>query len=626
MKGAIHAVLSILIAWSLITLTSCQNSTLFHNGQSDYAIVVCKNASVSEQTAAKELQGYLKQVGGVELPIIEKNQLVEGQKHIFIGYNKEYGSKYGVERPEAQDEAYTYRTVGENIWIYGGSERGTMYGVYSFLENELGVRWYTKDFTLIPSLKKWKVKELSHSEEPFIQHRQIGYNNVLPHKDWLAHNKCNMMWGAQDNEYGGLESYWGAHTFELFIPSGVYFKDHPEYFSMRDGERKPYTQLCLTNPDVLKICIEKMKQTIAENPHYWVYSMSQSDNQFPCQCEKCRAIEEQYGGHSGLIVWFVNQVADAIRPLHPDKYIGTFAYQYTRKAPKGIVPRDNVVIRLCSIECCFAHPLEECEHNKSFISDIEDWSKIAPQLVVWDYVINYRQYVAPFPNFGVLAKNIKTFKKYKAIGVQEEAQYQSLGGEFSDMRAWVLSKLLWNPDLDTSALVNEFIENYYGDAAPYIKEYFDITQSLVKDDTVMGIYIDERNSIYTDEYITKAYQILNNAQQSATKADEETQKRVDLVKLQVDFLHMMRNPEQAVADGAYDRVKDITARYGVKLCEWVDNDVFMNIYDVVYLKNNLWLSTDDLMRVFNEIYFSGDKTMTSVQDVIHAYIKKNLSK
>ena len=600
--------------------------TLFKNGKSSYCIALCSDASISEQTAANELQHYIKEISGVVLPIKKAEELKSGERHIFVGYNAEYGQKLGVTKPQNNDEAYTYRTLGDNIWIYGGAQRGTIYGVYSFLENELGVRWFTKDYTKIPSLEKWQTKELNHSEEPFIQHRQIGYNNVLPHKDWLAHNKCIMVWGAQDNEYGGLESYWGAHTFELFIPSGVYFKDHPEYFSLRDGERKPYTQLCLTNPDVLKICIEKMKQTIAEHPHYWVYSMSQNDNQFPCQCEKCRAIEEQYGGHSGLMVWFVNQVAEAIKPLYPDKYIGTFAYQYTRQAPNGITPRDNVVIRLCSIECCFAHPLEECEHNKSFISDIEDWSKIAPQLVVWDYVINYRQYVAPFPNFGVLAKNIKTFKKYKAIGVQEEAQYQSLGGEFSDMRSWVLSKLLWNPDLETSALVDEFIENYYGNAAPYIKEYFYLTQSLVKDDTVMGIYIDERNSIYTDEYITKAYQILNKAQQSVTKADEETQKRVDLVKLQVDFLHMMRNPQQAVADGAYDRVKEITARHGVKLCEWVDNDVFMNIYDVVYLKNNLWLSTDDLMRVFNEIYFSGDKTMTSVQDVIHAYIKKNLSK
>ncbi len=560
--------LIMLVAVIIAFAVAMQKPTLFNNGKSDYSIVLCKNASISEQTAAKELQSYLEQVGGVVLPIINRDQLEEGQKHIFIGYNKHYGEECGVERPDENDEGFTYRNIGDNIWIYGGSQRGTMYGVYSFLENELGIRWYTKDYTHLKPLKKWQFKDLYCSETPFIQYRFDQYYNVEPHKDWLAHNKCNSVWAAQDNEYGGLVAYWNAHTFEQFIPSGEYFQKHPEYFSLRDGKRTPYTQLCLSNPEVLQICIEKMKQAIAANPLYWVYSMSQSDNQFPCECEKCRAIEEQYGGHSGLMVWFVNQVADAIKPLYPDKYIGTFAYQYTRKAPTGITPRDNVVIRLCSIECCFAHPLEECEHNRPFISDIEDWSKIAPHLFIWDYVVNYRQYVAPFPNFGVLAENIKTFKKYNAIGIQEEAQYESLGGEFSEMKSWVLSKLLWNPNLDTKALVAQFINDYYGPAATFIQQYFDLCHSLIKDDTVMGIYIDENNPLYTNEFVAEANNLLTQAKEAVAECDDDMRLRVDMVGLQIDYLRMMRTPKEAIADGTRDRVFDFVRKHKIYLNEW----------------------------------------------------------
>jgi hypothetical protein len=325
-----------------------------------------------------------------------------------------------------------------------------------------------------------------------------------------------------------------------------------------------------------------MKQAIADNPLYWVYSMSQSDNQFPCQCEKCRAIEEQYGGHSGLMIWFVNQVADAIKPLYPDKYIGTFAYQYTRKAPVGITPRDNVVIRLCSIECCFAHPLEECEHNRPFISDIEDWSKIAPHLFIWDYVVNYRQYVAPFPNFGVLAENIKTFKKYNAIGIQEEAQYESIGGEFSEMKSWVLSKLLWNPNLDTKALVAQFITDYYGNAAPYIQQYFDLCHSLIKDDTVMGIYINENNPLYTDEFVTEANSLLTQAKKAVAECDEDIRFRVDLVGLQIDYLRLLRTPQEAVADGTRDRVFEFVRKHNILLNEWQSVEETINIYNNTY--------------------------------------------
>ena len=579
MKRIFPIIIVIIAAFATISIFVFHKSTLFYNGKSDYSIVLCNNASISEQTAAKELQSYLEQIGGVVLPIINRDQLEEGQKHIFIGYNKKYGAEYDVERPDKNDEGFTYRNVGDNIWIYGGSQRGTMYGVYSFLENELGVRWYTKDYTHLKSIKKWQFKELYCSEEPFIGYRYVQYFNVHYYNDWLAHNKCNSVWRAIDSEYGGLEAYWNCHTFEQFIPSGEYFQKHPEYFSLRDGKRTPYTQLCLSNPEVLQICIDKMKQAIAEYPLCWVYSMSQSDNQFPCQCEKCRAIEEQYGGHSGLMVWFVNQVADAIKPIYPDKYIGTFAYQYTRKAPVGITPRDNVVIRLCNIECCFAHPLEECEHNRPFISDMEDWSKIAPHLFIWDYVVNYNHYVAPFPNFGVLAENIKTFKKYNAIGIQEEAEYEALGGEFADMKSWVLSKLLWNPNIDTNALVAQFITDYYGPAATYIKQYFDLCQSLVKDDTVMGIYIGENHPIFTDEFVVEANNLLTQAREAVAECDEDMRLRIDMVALQIDYLRLLRTPQEAIADGTRDWVFDFVRKHKIELNEWTPTEKWINEYN-----------------------------------------------
>lgn len=575
-----RAIFILIVALAVIGVTTVmfKSTTLFKDGKSSYAIVLCNDASASEETAARELQHYLKQIGGAELPIISSDKVEKGRKHIFIGFNDEYGALCNVEQPDINDEAYTYRTIDKNIWIYGGKQRGTMYGVYSFLENEFGIRWYTREFTKIPTLTEWEVKDMHFSEKPFLRYRHILYKNIDGLKDLQAHNKVNTAWSAQENEYGNLTAYWNAHTMGQFISNEEYFLQHPEYFSLRDGKRKPNAQLCLSNPEVLDICIEKMKQTIKENPLYWVYSLSQNDNQLPCQCDKCRAIEEQYGGHSGLVVWFVNQVADAIKPLYPDKYIGTFAYQYTRKAPVGIVPRNNVVIRLCSIECCFAHPLDGCEHNRPFITDIEKWSTVAPNLYIWDYVVNFHQYVAPFPNFGVLAENIKTFKKYNAIGVMEQAQYQTLGGEFSDMKAWVLSKLLWNPNLDTNALVAQFIEDYYGAAASYVQQYFNLCQSLVKENTVMGIYIKESNPLYTDEFVDEARKILDAAKQAVASADEEMRLRVDLVCLQIDYMRMMRKPLETQQDGTYERVIEFVRNHNIRLNEFINLDRFINIY------------------------------------------------
>ena len=537
--------------------------TLFNGGESQYSIVLCDNSSESEQTVAEELRSYIQQVSGAELPIKHSDEMQEGEKHIFIGYNEEYGAELGVERPDPESQTYTYRNVGPNLWIYGGSRWGTMYGVYSFLENELGVRWYATDYTKIEPQQKWSFKSLNHSESPAITFR--FNDSYAEDRDyaWMGHNKCNSIWSSVKNKYGGLVGFWGGHTFAYFVPAKEFFATHPEYFAMRDGERVAYGQLCLSNPEVIEICKERMKRVIAENPDYWVYSLSQDDHQFMCQCEKCRAIEEQYGGHSGLLIWFVNQVADAVRDEFPDKFVGTFAYQYTRQAPKGIAPRNNVVIRLCSIECCFAHPLTAgCPQNQAFMKDLAQWADLAPHLFIWDYIVDYAQYISPWPNFQVLGPNIEAFRKNKAIGIYEEAQYQSNGAEFEEMKAWVTTKLLWNPQLNTDSLVQVFIEGYYGKAAPMVMDYYRLCQSLIKPDLHFGIYIRENHPIYSDEFVEKAFALLDNALQTAE--DEETRNRVERVRMQPLYLYCKRNREKCKQDGNWDELVRLMRKYNAR--------------------------------------------------------------
>ena len=579
MKNLAKLALTALVVW--MSIGTAVAGKLFGNGQSRYAIILAKDASPSEQTAAEELQYYIEQISGAKLELLSEDNLSDHRKVIFVGYNQKYGLKTGVERPKDGDESFTYRTVGDDLWICGGKQRGTMYGVYAFLENELGVRWYTPKCTLIPELESYTLKKLNHSESPYIGIRFTDYKEAQV-DDFLAHNKLNSRWDVIHNKYGGLNGYWGAHTFGWFIPEGIYFAEHPEYFSLRDGERKPY-QLCLSNPEVLELCKQAMKRAIEENPGFWVYSLSQNDNQLYCQCEKCQALADEYGGQSGLLLWFVNQVADYIKVYHPEKYISTFAYQYTRGVPKNIEPADNVVIRLCSIECCFGHPLAECDHNRAFMEDLRAWSKVAKKLYIWDYVCNFRQYLAPYPNFGVLAPNVKTFKEHNVIGLYEEGVYNTVGGAFADLKAWIIAKLLWNPEQDTYALVRDFIANYYGAAAPYIQQYFDLCESLVKPDTYLDIFYSETHPVYTEEFIAEATDLLNNARQAVENESDEMKHRVDLVRLQIQYLHLMRHPKEALEDGTTRYFFDFIRRHGIRPAEWFSEEEWIKLYYRLYL-------------------------------------------
>lgn len=563
------------LALTLTTLASGR-TILFRNGDTRYRIAVDPAASVSEKTAAKELQAYLQEISGATFPIVtsETARRSRAERRIWVGCSEPVQRLLGVRSPEADDEGFVCTSKNGDLFLYGGRNRGTLYGVYSFLEKYLGVRWYTPDCTVVPKRKQWHFQAIDLRESPAIRYRHIQYHHAEQSPAWLAHNLNNSAWVAASNEYGGIEAYWNAHTFGQFVPVDQYYSTHPEYFSMIDGLRvSTYAQLCLSNPEVLRICIAEMKKAIAANPEYWVYSMSQNDNDRPCQCEACRAIEKRYGGHSGLILWFVNQVADAIKAEYPGKYIGTFAYTYTRRPPEGIVPRDNVVIRLCSIECCFGHPLEGCETNRPFLEDIREWSRIAPRLFIWDYVVNFYQFLAPFPNFGVLADNIKTYRKYHAIGIQEEAQYSSEGGEFAELRAWVLAKLLWNPDQPTLPLVQAFIRDYYGVAAPFIQEYFDATQALVTEETHPGIYIDAANPLYTEAYLATASGLLEKARQ-AVFSDAEMTRRVDRVRIQILYLKNARDHAAALADGTCAELLRILHDQQIRPGEWISLESF----------------------------------------------------
>lgn len=547
------------LALLLIAARAGAKDWLFRDGQTDYQIVVSAEASTSEQTAARELQQYIEQMSGVRLPIT--SDTAASGRSIVVGWNQRTASLTGTQKPAADDESFTYKTVGHDLLIWGGSQRGTMYGVFTFLERELGIHWFTPRCTYLPKYKSWQLPRLDHSEAPFIGYRYSNYYVVTNEPLWSAHTRENMKWSPNINAYGNIEAYWGAHTMGHLVPVSEFFQTHPEYFCLRDGKRYGgYGQLCLSNPDVLEICKTRLADFMRKNPAYRIYSLSQNDNFLFCQCQRCKDIEDQYGGHSGIIVWFVNQVADAVKEEFPDKYVGTFAYQYSRQPPTGIKPRENVVIRLCSIECCFAHPLDAgCPQNEKFMRDLRGWAELAPHLFIWDYIVDYAQYIAPWPNFQVLGPNIKVLGENKAIGIFEEAQYQSAGAEFDEMKAWTVNQLLWDPTQDVDSLVNVFVKGYYGKAAPYIMEYYRLCQSLVKPGVHYGIYIRENHEIYSDAFIEKAFSIL--AEGKAAAETEWLKEQVDRVRMQPLYLHCMRHKAASLQDGTWEELKSLMLKY-----------------------------------------------------------------
>lgn len=458
--------------------------TIIENGASPYVIVCGKAAGDPEYTAALKLQHYLKSATGVELPIVS-DSAEPSEYEIIVGKTNREDNGCAIDRTAFGDETVYAETRGNTVIIAGGEKRGTLYAVYEVLSSYLDFHWYTSTVISIPEADSIKLPadKVLLDYTPVFEYRETDWISPKDKEYSLANHLNSGIYRQLTEEEGGTVRYAGLFGHSLttqFVNADIYFESHPEYFALRDGVRIP-NQLCLTNSEVRNLVVEQVRATLIADPGAKIVSLTQNDNLYYCTCESCAALDEKEGSQSGTMIDFVNYVANALGEEFPEVEFDTFAYQYTRKPPKNIKPASNVLVRLCSIECCFSHPLndKDCSQNADFCTDLEGWAEICNKLYVWDYTTNYHNYCAPFPNFGVMQANMQFFAESNVVGVYEEGNYtaEECDAEFAELRAYLLSRLLFDPYCDYDAEMNSFLEAYYGPGWQYIRKYIDMTTS-----------------------------------------------------------------------------------------------------------------------------------------------------
>lgn len=468
------------------SLTSVRASlTLATSGKARCVILQDAAATPAEQTAAKDLADYLQQITGAPFAIQTLVSTSNVPDRAIIVGGGPAARSICPDLDQFGPEELVMRTKGHRLLLAGGRPRGTLYAVDRFLQEQGGVRWWTPWATNVPHHATLRIGDLNRREKPAFEYRAPFWFDAFD-PVWKAHNSVNGEDRPVPAELGGCVIYKGfVHTSYGLVPPEKYFAIHPEWYSLINGKRThDRAQLCLSNPELRDFVVERVKEWLRESPDASIVSVSQNDCAGACQCPNCRAIDDAEGSPAGSMIAFVNYIADKIVPEFPNVAIDTLAYQYTRKPPRTLRPRTNVIVRLCSIECNFRAPLDD-PSNASFLGDLKGWSQICHRLYVWDYVTDFSDYVLPHPNWFVLGPNLRLFHQYGGQGVFEEGAYQSNGAEMAELRAWVLAQLLWNPQQDDHALIQEFLEGYYGKAAAQpIRRYLDLMQ-----DASRGYYL-----------------------------------------------------------------------------------------------------------------------------------------
>ncbi|HAM72545.1 MAG TPA: hypothetical protein DCM86_12960 [Verrucomicrobiales bacterium] len=500
-------------------------------------IAVSSGATEVERFAAHELAAHLHRITGASFPVLTND--APPASVILVGGGPAARRRFpGVDWDRLGQEEFVVETDGRTLLVAGGRPRGTLYAVSRFLQDECGVRWWTPWASTLPSIRRLEVGEVHVHGRPAFEYRESFWYSAFD-ADWSWRNGCNGQSSRLTPDKGGRINYKGfVHTFYPLVPPEVHFAQHPEWFSLIKGERSTNrAQLCLTNPRLREFTLDRVRQWLRESPEAGIISVSQNDWYGACECHACKAMDDAEGTHAATMLDFVNSIAEKIEPEFPGVAVDTLAYQYTRKPPKTLRPRRNVIVRLCSIECNFREPLAH-PSNAAFADDIRGWSAISDRLYIWDYTTDFGHYVQPHPNWFVLGENLRFFRDHHVRGVFEQGAYQSHGSEMAELRAWVLAQLLWNPGRSEKALIEEFLHGYYGAAAPALSRYLE-RMHAASEGQKLTCFSRTDAAFLNARSLTEGDAILAEAERAVAR-DPVLLQRVRLARLPVGYVVLSR--------------------------------------------------------------------------------------
>lgn len=543
---------------------------LADKGKSGHRIAFAPSPNGYEEMAVRELREFIRKISGAELSTVPESQAA-GHKTIYVGQTA-FAAKNGIDVSGFSHEEWEIKRVGDDLIITGGRPVGTLYGVYAFLERA-GIHFLTMDATAIPQREKLEVRADGERRQPDFKGRGIGQALVSSRQKyaWSPETLERFkLFSLRSRENRGewkfpmlyvspmlsqTTQFSRMHNFYSYVDPQKYFSTHPEYFSMTpEGVRYAGChakgvgilggQLCLSNREVWNITLDSLRQYIANDrkslpPENWpgMYDISAMDaSSFICCCPECRNISDEEGNEAGLVLRYINHVAREIAREYPEIVIRTFAYTSAELAPKLTRPEKNVIIQYCDLYTrsdCF-RPLSHL-FNAGQLKKVQDWHGVGARLAVWDYWNMGGKFYWPpriETNIDAIGPDLRIFldNGVESYFTQAELTF-TYPQTFLELQHFMGYQLLVNANRDVEELVDIFVDNYYGKAAPEIKTWLMRIRTGIKNDSRRQMVMRMKNWQYnTPEFAAESYELLQRAKALAA-SEPEAGKRVDELRL-----------------------------------------------------------------------------------------------
>ncbi len=531
---SIRAVLMLAIAMG--SFARADMVSLVEGGQATATIVIQKDADALVRVAAEHVRQYVQAICGVELPLKDTGERVSGTG-IYVGQCNAT-EESDLPSADANPETYAIRVRDGNLYLTGRHVAATAFAAMSFIEDNLGVRWYAPGrlWEYVPqgTPGALKVDVTSRVVTPDWSPRLwSGHELTGDWKTWCLRNKAVCI---PPVPFRNMQNY----LYKVFAPE-KYGESHPEYYPLIDGKRwippadEHAWRPCESNPDVVRLTVEAAREYLDANPEQNSFSLAMDDIYHLCGCDNCRAMDASPDDYvrkrfSDRHYKFVNTVARELAKTHPDKYIGTLCYHIARELPSTVDTLEpNVFISMT--QCCaewWRPGLKE--------KDIEltrQWRERCQHMSRYDYM--GLGFLTPrvFPH--AMAEGMKFDHALGFEGVYNEC-YVILPNAAPMM--WMMAKLQWNTALDADALLDEFYARMFGTASATMKEYFVLLEQSWMTPRPGRAGWGHRNlstqaHAMSVEDIARVEELLANARAATTDAD--VLRRIDIVSAGLQY-------------------------------------------------------------------------------------------
>ncbi len=463
---------------------------------SEYKIVLPENASEAEEYAADYLYDIVRQATGTKLRVVSDSSVssfTENDYVISLGETAlfEQNCEAKTQLSSVDTNGFVMSLEANTVYICGPNGMGTLNGVQEFLSYVLDYELYALDEVFFNEATTVKMIDFGAKiVSPSVKYSVPGARHSYEVEDASLLKSVSWMKGYADLDGQKWHTKTLSHSIEKIAP----MSDYPTWY--------PNNQICFSVEAAQDLMAETIAGYIEESPESVVYYMlGNRDNANSCNCDNCIKSSQENGGVGGAYVVWLNEIASKIEKILEPKglserewYLMGLAYLAYEGAPvvyndstKKYEPvNDNVVcdkhvgMQFAPIWACYYHAMNDpdCQYNvqANTMRNFEGWSVCTEEYFLWIYYAEYRNYYFIHDGFGSIKGNAELFDKYGVDGVFWQ-RTDNPGESFGALRTYLMYKLSWDSSLSYDKLVNDFFTNYYKEAAPYMREYFDLIRA-----------------------------------------------------------------------------------------------------------------------------------------------------